>query len=133
MRNKKIFFIMGYKGIKSKLDVNNEDFVREIMISKERNELTPKAVDYFVKIANHAIRKLHHKDPRDREDCIQFALLDLLLYWRNFDPLQSQNAFAFFTQITYNGYAKGYKKIHKAGGGEVVSLDLAGDSEIFSM
>jgi len=124
---------MGYKGIKAKLEVNNEDFVKEIMISKGRNELTSKAVDYFIKIANHAIRKLHHKDPRDREDCIQFALLDLLLYWRNFDPTVSNNAFAFYTQMTYNGYAKGYKKIHKAGSGDVMSLDMVGDSEIFSV
>jgi DNA-directed RNA polymerase specialized sigma subunit len=124
---------MGYKGIKAKLEVNNEDFVKEIMISKGRNELTAKAVDYFIKIANHAIRKLHHKDPRDREDCIQFALLDLLLYWRNFDPTVSNNAFAFYTQMTYNGYAKGYKKIHKAGSGDVMSLDMVGDSEIFSV
>lgn len=124
---------MGYKGIKAKLEVNNEDFVKEIMISKGRNELTTKAVDYFIKIANHAIRKLHHKDPRDREDCIQFALLDLLLYWRNFDPTVSNNAFAFYTQMTYNGYAKGYKKIHKAGSGDVMSLDMVGDSEIFSV
>lgn len=124
---------MGYKGVGAKLDINNADFTREIVLSKERGELTPKATDYFVKLANHAIKALPYTDPRDREDCIQFALLDLLLYWKNFDPNVSNNAFAFFTQITYNGYAKGFKKIHKASGVDVISIDLSGDAEIYSI
>ncbi len=124
---------MGYKGVGAKLDINNADFTREIVLSKERGELTPKATDYFVKLANHAIKALPYTDPRDREDCIQFALLDLLLYWKNFDPNVSNNAFAFFTQITYNGYAKGFKKIHKASGVDVISIDLGGDAEIYSI
>lgn len=124
---------MGYKKLGTKLEINNADFTREIILSKERDELTPKAVDYFVKLANHAIRALAYHDPRDREDCIQFALLDLVLYWRNFDPSVSSNAFSFFTQIAYNGYAKGFKKIHKANAIETISIDLGGDAEIYSL
>ena len=124
---------MGYKKLGTKLEINNADFTREIILSKQRGELTPKAVDYFVKLANHAIRALAYNDPRDREDCIQFALLDLVLYWRNFDPQVSSNAFSFFTQIAYNGYAKGFKKIHKANAIETISIDLGGDAEIYSL
>lgn len=124
---------MGYKGVGTKLDINNADFTREIVLSKKMNELTPKATSYFVKLANHAIKALPYTDPRDREDCIQFALLDLLLYWRNFDPDISNNAFAFFTQITYNGYAKGFKKIHKTSSVDFLSIDLSGDAEIYSI
>lgn len=124
---------MGYKKVGTRLDIDNADFVREIVLSKENNQLTRKATDYFVKLANHAIRALPYTDPRDREDCVQFALLDLLLYWRNFKPEVSNNAFAFFTQITFNGYAKGFKKIHKAGSVETVSLDHVGDAEIYSI
>ena len=124
---------MGYKKVGTRLDIDNADFVREIVLSKENNQLTRKATDYFVKLANHAIRALPYTDPRDREDCVQFALLDLLLYWRNFKPEVSNNAFAFFTQITFNGYAKGFKKIHKAGSVDTVSLDHVGDAEIYSI
>ena len=124
---------MGYKKVGTRLDIDNADFVREIVLSKENNQLTRKATDYFVKLANHAIRALPYTDPRDREDCVQFALLDLLLYWRNFKPEVSNNAFAFFTQITYHGCAKGFKKIHKAKSVDTVSLNHVGDSEIFSM
>lgn len=124
---------MGYKGVGAKLDINNADFTREIILSKANGKLTGKATDYFVKLANHAIKALPYTDPRDREDCIQFALLDLLLYWKNFDPNISSNAFAFFTQITYNGYAKGFKKIHKANAIETISFDQSEASEIYSM
>ena len=124
---------MGYKGVGTKLDINNADFTKEILISKERNELTRKATDYFIKLANHAIKALPYTDPRDREDCIQYALLDLLLYWRNFDPNITNNAFAFFTQVTYHGYAKGFKKIHKANQIETISISHMGDSEIYSL
>ena len=124
---------MGYKGIGAKLEINNADFVKEIMLSKERGELTRKAADYFVKLANHAIKALSYTDPRDREDCIQFALLDLTLYWRNFDPAVSSNAFSFFTQIAYHGYAKGFKKIHKTNSVETISISQSGDSEIYSV
>ena len=124
---------MGYRGLGAKLDIKNADFTAEIIISKQQNQLTPTAVDMFVKLTNHAIRKLSYSDPRDREDCIQFALLDLLLYWRNFDPEISRNAFAFFTQMSYNGYAKGYKKIHKNSMDDVLSLNHVGDAEIYSL
>ena len=124
---------MGYKGIGTKLDINKADFTRDIMLSKDRGELTRNAVRDLVKLANHAVRALPYGDPRDREDCIQFALLDFLLYWKNFDIAVSDNAFAFFTQMAYNGYAKGFKKIHKANGIEFVSIDHTGDAEIYSM
>ena len=124
---------MGYKGIGTKLSINKAEFTNEIILSKEKGELTRKAVDFFVKLANHAIRALPYTDPRDREDCIQFALLDMLLYWKNFDPKVSDNAFAYFTGMAYHGYAKGFKKIHKAGTPEFISLDHRGDAEIYSM
>lgn len=124
---------MGYKGLGSKLNIKNSDFTAEIIFSKQIGKLTPKAVDMFVKLTNHAIRRLPYSDPRDREDCVQFALLDLLLYWKNFNPEISNNAFAFFTQISYNGYAKGYKKIHKNSLCDTLSLNYVGAAEIYSL
>jgi len=104
---------MGYKNIGDKLNISNKSFAEEIVQSISDNKLTDKVVDYFVKLACHAIRKLPFRDPRDKEDCIQSALLDLSKYWRNFDIKYSNNAFAYFTQMAKNGYAKEFKKIHK--------------------
>jgi hypothetical protein len=137
------------KAKNNKYYINNRDFTNEIirckygMLNEETGyqhtpgELSPRAIDYFILLANRAILKLTFSNPLDKEDCIQSALLDLLRYWRNFNEEKSNNAFAYFTQIAKNGYAKEYKKIHKhIGKGEKVefiSLSLGGDSEIYSL
>ena len=105
----------GYKGLGTKLDISKESFYEEISKSKQKDDLTPKAVEYFIKLACHAIRhgNLVYTDPRDEEDCIQSALHDMLKYWRNFDETQYENPFAFFTSMVFNGYAKQFKSIHR--------------------
>jgi hypothetical protein len=129
--------------------INNRDFTNEIIRCKHgllneetgyqhtKGELSPKAIDYFILLANRAIQKLKFQNPLDREDCIQSALLDLLRYWRNFNEEKSNNAFAYFTQIAKNGYAKEYKKIYKhIGKGEkivTISLSHSGESEIYTI
>lgn len=129
--------------------INNKDFTNEIIRCKhgllneetgyqhKAGELSPKAIDYFILLANRAIQKLKFQNPLDREDCIQSALLDLLRYWKNFNEEKSNNAFAYFTQIAKNGYAKEYKKIYKhIGKGEkivTISLSHSGESEIYTI
>ena len=85
--------------------------------------------------------KWAYEDYRDREDCIQSALLDCLKYWKGFDPTKSENpnAFAYFTQVCKNGYAKQWKAIHKKTGLqddeplEFISLSTTGDGAIYSI
>lgn len=129
--------------------INNKEFTNEIIRCKHgllntetgyqhiAGELSEKAIEYFIILANRAILKLRFSNPLDKEDCIQAALLDLIRYWKNFNEDKSSNAFAYFTQIAKNGYAKEYKKIYKhIGKGdkiEFVSLSHSGDSEIFSI
>lgn len=133
----------------NKFYINNREFTNEIIRCKygllneetgyqhKAGELSPKAIDYFILLANRVIQKLTFTNPLDKEDCIQSAMLDLLRYWQNFNEEKSNNAFAYFTQIVKNGYAKEYKKIHKhIGKGEkieFVSLSFTGESEIFSI
>lgn len=121
----------------NKFYINNKDFTNEIIECKKTNELSPKATQFFITLANRAIQKLKFSNPLDREDCIQSALVDLVRYWRNFDPAKSNNAFAYYTQVAKNGYAKEYKRIHKYVGSEdrikFVSLSNSGDSEIFTI
>ena len=132
-----------------KFYINNRDFTNEIIRCKHgylneetgyqhtKGELSPKAIDYFILLSNRAIQKLVFKNPLDRQDCIQSAQLDLLRYWRNFNEEKSNNAFAYFTQIAKNGYAKEYKKIYKhIGKGEkivTISLSHSGESEIYTI
>ena len=42
---------------------------------------------------------------------LSFAVLDLLKYWRGFNP-KYKNAFAYFTEISKRGFAKGWNKLY---------------------
>jgi hypothetical protein len=121
--------------------INNKEFTSEIIQCKQTGKLSKFAVSCFDKLANRAVDRLYFRDPRDREDCIQSAILDCLKYWQSFDETKSKcpNAFAYFTQICKNGYAKEWKKIHRKTGLEkedkleFISLGMSGDSSIYSI
>jgi len=91
--------------------VDQKKLFEEILKSKEKNELTPEALKMLVLIANELSKVLKFKYEEDRQDCIAFAIEDLVRYWRNFNPERSNNAFAYYTQIAKNGLAKGWKKL----------------------
>ena len=93
-------------GKKEKIYLKNKDLYIEIVISKAQDELTPRAQQMLLLLANRAINKLRYANPKDREDCLSFAILDLLKYWRGFNP-KYKNAFAYFTEI-YKIYPKKY-------------------------
>lgn len=121
--------------------INNRDFTNAIIESKVNGELNKFAIECFISLANRAVDRLYFRDPRDREDCIQSAILDCLKYWKSFDETRCENpnAFAYFTQMCKNGYAKEWKKIHKKTGLEkddsleFVSLGYSGESSIYSI
>jgi hypothetical protein len=107
---------------KSKNYLNNKDLFNEIVKSKELDKLTPTAEKMFILLAERTINKLTYVNDDDRQDCLQFALLDLLKYWRNFNP-KYPNAFAYFTEIAKRGYAKGWNKIHPVKYKNTMSID----------
>jgi hypothetical protein len=107
---------------KKKNYLNNKDLYDEIVKSKEGGKLTRDAEKMLVLLAERAIRKLSYVNEDDRQDCLQFALLDLLKYWQNFNP-KYKNAFAYFTEIAKRGYAKGWNKIHPTKYKNTMSID----------
>jgi len=103
--------------------VKPKELYDEICISLDQKSLTPRAQQMLILIAERANQKLKYADPMDREDCIGFALLDLLKYWDRFKPEKTKNAFAYFTQVAKNGYAKGWNKLHPGKYKGTISLD----------
>ena len=107
-----------------KIYVQNDVLLREVMLSKERDELTPKALKMFDLMIQNISSKKYYNNPDDKKDCWQSAYLDILMYWRGFDPEKTSNAFAYFTSLIINGLNKGW---HKCAGklktSEIVSLD----------
>ena len=121
--------------------VNNKEFTQEIINCLEKKELSKFAINCFIALANRAVNRMYYEDYRDREDCIQSALLDCLRYWKSFDPNKTENpnAFAYFTQICKMGYAKQWKAIHKKTGLDdgdpldFISLSTTGEGSIYSI
>ena len=102
----------------------NPQVLQEIMKSKAQNELTPEAIQMFQLMIENISAKKHYNDPEDRKDCWQSAYLDILLYWRGFDPEKSKNPFAYFTSLIVNGMNKGWHKISgKIKTSDMISID----------
>lgn len=92
--------------------VKNADLRRAIIESKAKDELTPEAIDMLRLMATNYADKLSYAFDADKQDCIAFAIIDCYQYWRRYDPEKSDNAFAYFTQIIKNGFAKGWRKLY---------------------
>jgi len=86
--------------------------LQEIIISKQQDELTPRALEMLMKMTREISKVFKYKYAEDREDCISYAIEDILKYWRNFDPTKSTNAFAYYTQMCKNGSAKGWRALY---------------------
>ena len=58
--------------------INNRDFTEAVIRCKYSGELDPFVINCFVSLANRAVDRLYFRDPRDKEDCVQSAILDCL-------------------------------------------------------
>ena len=113
---------------KTKNYLNNKDLHDAISESKNLDKLTPTAEKMLMLLAERAINRMSYVNPDDRQDCLQFALLDLLKYWRGFKP-EYPNAFAYFTEIAKRGYAKGWNKIHPQKYKGTISMNRASSED----
>jgi DNA-directed RNA polymerase specialized sigma subunit len=105
--------MLNQKPAKSKHYLSNKDFTKELIKSKEKNELSIEAVEMFFLIARKLSTKFSYDYFQDREDCIMRGVEDSWMYWRSFDPSRNTNAFSYFTQVIKNGMAKEFRIIHK--------------------
>jgi len=94
------------------IHVKNKDLREEIIRCKDADILSAKALDMLILMADKFGNKLPYIYIEDRKDCMSTAVMDCFQYWRGYDPEKSQNAFAYYTQIIKNGYAKGWRKLH---------------------
>lgn len=92
--------------------VKNSELREEIIACKETDDLSPRALEMLMLMAEKFANKMSYIYPEDREDCISFAVMDCYLYWRGYDPEKSENAFAYYTSIIKNGFAKGWRKLY---------------------
>ncbi len=115
---------------KPKNYIDKKELLNEIILSKEKNELTPRAFELLYLLARRVSMSLRYKKFEDKEDCLQEAMHDVVKYWRNFDPqYKNANAFAYYTRLILSGLAKGFKKLYPNKDTMVVSFS----EEIFNI
>lgn len=103
--------------------VQPEELKAEVLKSLEKGELTPKAIEMFLLMAKEMSKKFRYKDEEDRKDCMAFAMMDVIRYWKSFNPEKSKYPFAYYTQILKNGFAKGWRKLHPISSLDQVSIN----------
>ena len=92
--------------------VNRKELYNEIIVSLDKKQLSPRALELLMKMVKECARVLRYKDPEDKKDCMSEATLDILNYWNRFNPKKSDNAFSYYTQIIKNGLTKGFNKLY---------------------
>ena len=113
---------------RNKKYLNNKDLHDQIVISQEQDKLTPEAEKMLMLLAKEANKKLTYARIEDKEDCIQQARLDLLKYWRGYKPVY-KNAFAYYTEISKRGFAKGWNRLYPKKYAGTISLNGGYDSD----
>jgi len=104
--------------------VNNSDFVKALVDYKERskhakeNDLPPPRIpDYigecFMKIAEGLSHKPNFINYTYRDEMVADGIENCLMYFENFDPAKSKNAFAYFTQVIWYAFLRRIQKEKK--------------------
>jgi len=70
--------------------VNNRELLEAIVLSKEKGELTPAALKMLDRMVKEISKVFKYKMEEDREDCMAFAMEDVIKYWDRFNPAKSQ-------------------------------------------
>ena len=113
--------------------VSNPFLFKEIMRSKEQDELTNDAVQMLLLMIENISAKKTYKDKEVEKDCKQQAMLDCLQYWRGFDPEKSNNPFAYFTSVITNGLAKGWNAFYPQNKQAPGAIFTSIDNNIYSI
>ena len=111
---------------KKKKYLSNRDLYMEIIVSKAQGRLTPRAAQMLVLLGKKLQNKMSYRNPDDKKDCLQEAMLSLFKLWYNFDEMKGDNAFAYYSEIIKRGLAAGWNKMYKTKGEQVEFISLNG-------
>jgi hypothetical protein len=114
--------------VKKKKYMSGKELYMEILYSKAKGKLTPRAAQMLMLLGKKLQSKMYYKDIDDKYDCLQEAMYSVFKFWYNFDENKSENAFSYYSEIVKRGLAAGWNKQHKNKGDKegyhkIVSLD----------
>ena len=93
--------------------VQNARLLEELLASKKQGKCTDDFTKMIILMAHKIATRLPYLDEEDRNDCIEYAILDGVTYYNRFNENKGSNAFAYMTSILLNGFAKGWRKLGK--------------------
>jgi DNA-directed RNA polymerase specialized sigma24 family protein len=102
--------------VKKKKYLSNKDLYCEILVSKAKGRLTPRAAQMLMLLGKKLQSKMYYKNSDDKKDCLQEAMLSVFKFWYNFDELKGDNAFAYFSEVIKRGLAQGWNKMYRLKG-----------------
>jgi DNA-directed RNA polymerase specialized sigma24 family protein len=109
---------------KKKKYLSNKELYIELVYSKAKGKLTPEATRMLMLLGKNVIKKMYYRNPDDRQDCLQEAMLSCFRFWYNFDEVKGDNAFAYFTEVIKRGLAKSWNAMYKTKGADVDIISL---------
>lgn len=103
--------------------INNEDFCKSLIEYKaicaeceQEEKVPPKIPNYigecWMKIAQNFARKPEFFNYPYKDEAINDAIVNCILYWKNFDPEVSRNAFSYFSQYAYFAFIRRINQEH---------------------
>ena len=84
--------------------LNNKDLLAEVIMSKERDQMTNKLAHMLQTLCARYGRRGNFANYTYNEDMQAYAMMMLVRTWRSFKPEKSNNPFAFFTQCVKNSF-----------------------------
>ena len=93
--------------------LEDNDLLYEIILSKGKGQLTRKAENYFILIAQKTIIKLRYRYKSDDEEmeCLQHGLLQVFSNWKSFNEKKFSAALPYITEVFKRGAAAMYNKL----------------------
>jgi DNA-directed RNA polymerase specialized sigma24 family protein len=102
--------------VKKKKYMSGKDLYCEILVSKAKGKLTPRAAQMLMLLGKKLQSKMYYKNSDDKKDCLQEAMLSVFKFWYNFDELKGDNAFAYYSEVIKRGLAQGWNKMYRLKG-----------------
>lgn len=91
------------------------DIAQALLDGKPEPKIPEAIGSGIMQIAGNFSKKYNwHSNAKYREEMVSNAIVNCILYVRNFDPTKSNNPFAYFTQISYFAFLRTISKEKEA-------------------
>jgi len=84
--------------------IRNKDLLAEVIVCKEKGEMTPKLAQMLQLLTARYGRSSKFVGYTFNEDMQAYAMMMLCRTWGGFDPNRGSNAFAYYTQSIKNSF-----------------------------